>query len=94
MSAEISETMFRASAAPGLVVLVVDPTTAGLFADVWECAHKTKGGLDPAARPTFLLDAAGLRRAAHQAGTTEPVEYVPVGLPDRLHLSLVAGESR
>lgn len=96
MSTEIPETLFRASAAPGLVVLVVDPTTAYLLAAVWEFAHKERvGGLDPADRPRYLIDAAALRGAAHQAANTpEPVEYVPVGLPEGPHLSLVGGESR
>lgn len=95
MSHETPEILFRASAAPDLVVLVLDPATADQLADVWEFAHKTSGGLDPPARPTFLLDVAALRRAAHQAATAPaPVEYVPVGVPDRPHLSVVGGESR
>lgn len=72
----------EAVATDGIVMILVDSTTARQLAAAWKFAHG-RGALDSADRPTYPLDVAAILRAAIDADKQASVEladvrYVPL----------------
>jgi hypothetical protein len=88
----------EAVASDGIVMILIDTTTARQLADAWEFTQAS-GGLNVPQRPTFLLDVLAIRRAAiaadQQAGVElADVRFVPVGYdPAGPRLRVVGDES-
>lgn len=83
-------TIFSAKAAPGAVVLIVDPLTASTLARSLEEAY-TAADLPQADRPLWMWDIASLRRAAADAEVEAAATRVDLTLTPQTHLQLVAG---
>ena len=85
-------TIFSAKAAPGAVVLIIDPLTATTLAGLLEHAYAS-ASLPRDDRPLWMWDVASLRRSAAEADAeaVATAARVDLSFTPQTHLQLVAG---